>query len=536
MNHKPARFLLIGICFLALGISSISAQQKQDSRLVILSKQIIESASTKDLIDSFEELKDLYFKDNKYNEFLLFLGSLVGKKENLKTYIDYYTALGRYHQVKAWEEKKSWDEYFSKGEEYRDQMLKSAQEVIDNAGSKDPLYIYAKILLWQYHRDQQDPLQEELLSDLLNGIGEYSKEATYLNPIKDLADKLSSYEQKTKAASLYRIYVEKLISSGVKNEELKESAADFYRQGKLELAEALYDAYLERVAKVSPKDKVFAEIIDIARIFCYQDKQIRDPFYAEKLFTQAQDTSFSDAFDEGLIYLRAYNLEKSKEFTKAQGMYINLIKGYPDTLHYDEAEFKCGLISAYVLRDINSARNSFEKLAAREKVSPQVISSFYQLGLLSQWEGQPDKAKQFYNKLLEKSGDGFSDTVALVVQRLKEIEESKPIEYSLKTFLDVSFKEEYKNLDMSKLEIKPSLYSPNKTQGLEISSSVYQFAAGCMQVETQYLWSGHIGQAKSKEFSALDTNYSDSGTKEVNLVVVAPSGILDRSLDIVDVK
>jgi hypothetical protein len=57
-----------------------------------------------------------------------------------------------------------------------------------------------------------------------------------------------------------------------------------------------------------------------------------------------------------------------------------------------------------------------------------------------------------------------------------------------------------------------------------------------MQVELQYLWSGHLGSAKpTSEPSSLNTEYSDKGTKEINLVVVSPAGIIDRGLDILDV-
>jgi hypothetical protein len=56
-----------------------------------------------------------------------------------------------------------------------------------------------------------------------------------------------------------------------------------------------------------------------------------------------------------------------------------------------------------------------------------------------------------------------------------------------------------------------------------------------MQVELQYLWSGHLGENKpSTSQSSFETSYTTAGTKEINLVVVSPTGVIDRTLDMVD--
>jgi hypothetical protein len=55
-------------------------------------------------------------------------------------------------------------------------------------------------------------------------------------------------------------------------------------------------------------------------------------------------------------------------------------------------------------------------------------------------------------------------------------------------------------------------------------------------VELQYLWSGHTGEKTPSLYeSEFKTSYAYSGTKEINLVVVSPSGILDRSIYLIDV-
>lgn len=57
-----------------------------------------------------------------------------------------------------------------------------------------------------------------------------------------------------------------------------------------------------------------------------------------------------------------------------------------------------------------------------------------------------------------------------------------------------------------------------------------------MQIELQYLWSGDLGSKKpSANEAEFATAYTNTGTKVINLVVVSPAGIIDRSLDLVDV-
>ena len=242
------------------------------------------------------------------------------------------------------------------------------------------------------------------------------------------------------------------------------------------------------------------------------------------------------AFDEELTYLRAFNFEKIKEYPRAKDCYLDLLQQYPQTRYADEAYFKAGIISTYVLRDIKTGRDYFEKLAQEETPSPQVISSIYQLGLLSHWENDLATAKDYYNKLMEKAGSDFIETITKALERLKEITESRPIEYNLKTFLDVSLKEENPLFETTRVDLSSSLYRIKKDESTDISCAPYNVESGCMQVEIQYLWSGHLGTTKpSLEKSAFNTTYVQRGTKEINLVVVSPAGILERSIELVDV-
>jgi hypothetical protein len=207
-----------------------------------------------------------------------------------------------------------------------------------------------------------------------------------------------------------------------------------------------------------------------------------------------------------------------------------------------------------VLRDIKNGRGYFERLESsspliarfqevagvtqKETSNPYVVSGLYQLGVLNQWQGDSNKAVEYYNKVVERAGDESAETVNLAKERLKEINESKPIEFNLKTFLDVSLKEEYAGAgsDMTKIELITSPYYVKKGEKLNVSSSANIGETGCMQVKLDYLWSGDLGSGKpSSEESEFDTVYSAKGVKQINLVVMSTTGILDRAIALVDV-
>ncbi len=509
---------------------------QDNNKLVILSKQIIESKNNEELYPFFEELKDSYFQENKYSELVKFLESLSQQKNTLEPFVNYYTALARYYQLKHLEKTQDWDEYFSQGKNYRDQITTSIQKTLDSTNAKDALNIYSRLLLWQFHKDQQDAFVESSLSDLMNAISGYAKDTQDIKPIKEAADKLLSYRERGKSKEVYQIYVQKLVGSVKEDKELESIALEFYKEGNLELSETVYDVYIERITKTYPKEKLIPILINIARDFSYKDEGQKDASYAEKIFKKIEETGTKDAFAEELTYLRAFNAEKMKDYPKAGDLYLDLLQRYPQTNYTDEAGFKVGIISTYILRDIKTGRDYFEKLAQEETLSPQVISSLYQLGLLSQWENDLVTAKDYYNKLVEKAGNDFIETVTLAKQRLKEITKSKPIEYNLKTFLDVSLKVENPAFETARVDLNSSRYRIKKDESTNISCTPYNVESGCMQVEIQYLWSGDLGTAKPPlEKSEFNTTYAQSGTKVINLVIVSPSGILDRSIEIVDV-
>jgi len=494
------------------------------------------SAAPASCCPGLEELKNKYLNENQYSGFMDFLNKPKGKEKFTQPCLNYYKAITRYQQLKYLEEKQSWDEYFAEGNTYRQQVVDNAKKVIDKTQAHDCLKVKTRLLLWQFHNSQQDAFAEDALGELMTDANAYAHQAQDPQLIKDIAGTLSAYGEKAQARQLYKIYVEKLVSGKISDSQLKAAAQGFYNEGNLELAQTLYDIYIERISKSLAADQLAPELFQIAGEFAYKRSGLYDMAYAEKIFAKIEALGTKDVFNQETIYLRAFNLEKMQDYKKAAELYLYLIRLYPDTKYFDEASYKIAMINAYVLGDIKEARVYFEKLGAKSTASPQAISSFYQLGLLAQWEGDLAKAKGYYDALITNAGSNQQMTAALAKERLKEISDNKPLAYNLKTFLDIALKKENISLEAGRSGLQSSGYILGKGQKITISSSSGMPESGCNPVEVQYLWSGNLGGAAPQVNSGnFQGAYSDPGTKEINLIIVSPAGIVDHSFIMVDV-
>lgn len=485
---------------------------------------------------SLEQTVDQYYRDHKYNECIEYLDNFAKENKASEATVSYYSALTRYNQLKYLEESQSWNEYFNSGNDYRSQIASSLQKAAGATTAGDQLNVRAKELLWKTYKDQNSDLSDSALTDMLASIQEYAKASGDINLIKEVADALLSYEEKGKAKELYKLYTDKLITAGTKDSELEAEALSFYKAGNLELSEIIYDAYIDRLIKGAKKEIAIPALISIGRQFSYLAGGQGDLAYAEKVFQRLEEIGGKEAFDQGLLYNRACNLEKSKEYTKAKDIYIDLLGRFPQSPNAQRASYKTGIIYAYVLRDLKSAREYFEKLSQKENVSAEVISAIYQLGLLKQWESESVKAKEYYDQLLKKAGDSYPEKVNLAKERIKEIEETKPLEYNLKAFLDLSLKEENKAFEMVRLDLKSEPDQLKENDKLKVTALAITAVSGCMQVQVAYLWSGDLGSANPpKEASSFDTSYKEKGVKVINLAAVLPTGFLDRNIEITDI-
>jgi len=497
----------------------------------------MDSTAKDQLYPVMEETANLYFKQNKFKEFAELLESLRTKRPNMNAVIDYYVALCRYTHLKYLEQSQNWEEYFANGNSYRQQTVSLAKNSIDGLAADDSISLRARLLLWQFYNDQQDILREAALADLMAVTRELAQKSPEIPLIKAVADQLLSGGEKAKSREVYKIYVNKLITSQISDSELKNTADKFYKEGNLELAQVIYDACIENVLKAPAPEKAIPFLEEVARSFVYSDKQISDPDYAEKVFKKIEEIGGSDALGEDLLYLRAYSLEKSKDYRSASEIYIKFLGKFPSSAYADIAGYKSGMILAYALGDLDSAKKYFDKLSQKSPANSASISALYQLGLLNQWQGESEKAKGYYAALLEKAQGGFSEIVSLAQARSKEIETAKPIEYNLKMFLDASFKTPAQPAGASQVELKAAPFKAKIAEEFKLSSKVYTGESGCFQVEVQHLWSGNTGKfAPSSGQADFSTQYVDSGIKEINLVVVGPSGVIGRNFELLDVE
>ncbi len=516
-------------------VDDMPAQEENLS--VTLARQIIEAKTKDGAYLLLEESRDIYFANNQYNEFVALLDSLRPKRKDLHPAIDYYTGLARLRQLKYLEEAQEWNEYFNQGDFYRGQLAGSLQKAIEGTSYLNEVNLYSRLALWQYYNGNDDPSSAAVLTGLCDSVRQYCQIKQEIEPVRKIADALKSAGEKVKAKELYALYIKKVTEADIKDSRLKEIASIFYTAGNLELSEGLYDVYIER-ALPGNKQKLAAALKEIAGQFAYQDGGRCDPFYAEKIFTKIDEFAAKPVLEEELIYLRAFNLEKMKDFSGAKDKYAALVEHYPASSRFDEAAFKSGLICAYILQDRILAKGFFEKLIQRKKVlSPHVVSAYYQLGLLAQWEGDSEKAKSYYLKLSEEAAEDFSDTFELAQARLKEIEEKRPLEYNLRIFLEASLKNNSVTQRIRNADLSCSPYRARPGEEVSAEARLQPVQSGCIPVKLNYLWSGHIGEkAVPAGERSLKLSYNSAGTKEINLIVVSPPGVIGYAVDLVDVE
>jgi TolA-binding protein len=452
--------------------------------------------------DDLAQLKESYFKENRYSEFVDYLK--IHKKDNPLSEVSYFIALSRYEQLRYLEEEQQWDEYFNLGEEYRQELI---QEVLNavrlTSKERDSLSVYARCLLWQFHKDMKDAQEEAALADLLSAVEQYSGLADVdLSAVKYVADRLSDYGDRLNSQRVYNIYLETSISS--------------------------------------PEFEL-SRLISLAKQLAYRDNNATSkPFLAESVFKKIDELNPDLILDQQTQYLRAYNLEKLKQYRDAHLQYQALVKNYPQNcLHYPEAIFKMGVISAYILSDIPAAQGYFTELTQGPSLAPQVFASFYQLGLISQYQGEILKARGYYHTLLEKSRgvSCCSDLISKTKIRLKEIEERQPLEFNLQAFMDASLKYEGDVAFSPNVDIRVGQFKLTPNRDVGISSFALPAASGCSPVNLEYLWSGDLGSEKPGSDQHSFTNrYVCPGTKLIQLTVITPTGTLDRNLVFIDVN
>lgn len=531
---KYAVAIIAALCVMAQQAPGCA---QENTSIVAVSKVLLEADERPTLIEGIEEVKELYYDDGRFGDFVDFLDSLAQKKKAHRPLIDYYVALTRYRQLRHLEENQLWDEYFEKGNSYRDDITERAQRTIDAVLDDDPYAVYARVVLWEFHHYQQDAFVDEARNAVTEAVEEYVRlGALDAQPIKAAADRFLAGGERARSKQLYRLYIEKLSTKGMDSEEIKAMADAFRAEGNLELAASIYDLFIVGVQEeLSPADAA-ARMLEVARQFVYRPEGDYDTAYAESVFERIEDLLTKEALSEEILYERAMNLQHAHEYVAAKECYEQILISNPQTALHNEARFKIGMTTAYAMRNLEGARAHFERAVESAEADAHLIASLYQLALLDQWEGNNEQAAARYSELIEKAGREYADTVDRAQARLQEIEEQQDLAYNLKTFLDLSFLTEHSRMNMTRVRLRSTPSITAVDEDVLIEATAVLGPTGCFQVDVQYLWSGHTGSASvDTQTASWHTSFPQTGTKEVNGVVVSPTGFVDRYFVLIDV-
>ena len=470
--------------------------------------------------------------------------------------LGYYIGLCRYHQLRYLEETRNWPEYFDRGNFYREELFQETAKTVSLCPGS-PLAIKSQVINWLEHKAQNDSLSKDALDKLINLINNYVRQDTVgngrdrslqngldLEVIKETADILQREEEPALAKAVYNLYVSRLDNSKTAKEKLRLAAESALESGNISLAGIIYERYIAGIKESFSKDDLAKELMTIAEQFCAAGSgRFKDMAYAEKIFTILEDSCGVSYFSQELQYSRAYNFQRLKDYSKAVEEYEKLVKSFPASPRINEAEFKLAVLYAYILFQKEKGLNYWQKVIERNSDLTFVVESLYHKALISQYTEYFTTALADYSKILELTNNNpaFKELTGRVSARQQEIQESKPIEYNLKTFLDVSLKgggtpgaptavfdlsvEPFKTtIDK---QVNPALSHPgelsyNGKGGVKFSLNQPQTMTGCLVPRLTYLWSGDLGSRypvpTTPEFS---TDYQARGVKVVNVVVLS---------------
>ena len=522
-----------------LFLAQLCKAQESADNLDLLKQDINQGKTAEEVRPQLKELADLCIQENKFNEFYDFLATLEKDgKFSSSPLIYYYEALIRFKQIEFLEQNQSWEELFDNKDLYGSQITKALESAKQLIAEVDDLSLRIKFLEWQLIKDEPSA-SINALEELFNLAQGYSKQQNDAQVIKEIADDLSNREEINYARKLYNVYVSKVSEMDIGYNELKNLAEDFLERNKVDLAASLFESYLERLTSEQEDTGVtIQEMFVIAKRFAHSGwVEGLDPFYAEQVYEKIYAFYEQEAFSGSSQYDRAYNLERSKEYEPCLQEYLKLVDDYPEYEDRDRIYFRLGVISAYSFQDVEQAREYFLKVVENFPDSLDYLNSLYHLGLLSHAQDDFDKAMQYYLEIQEltKNLQVKPDLAEMAESRIKEIAEEEDIEYNLKTFLDTVLAEE-EGKKYIHLELYAKAAKDYLEETIKFQTNSYYLETGCLQQDFTYLWSGQLGENQNpfNQFE-FETNYSEVGTKVVNVVLVGSTGAVDGTIEMADI-
>ena len=541
------RIIFLTVCgWLCLSVAA-SAQEAASTQAAVPSAETLKASVAPDDPQGLANLKSVvawYVGDGKFDELVAYLDSLLKKGFERLPDVYFYRAYARNAQLDSWKKIKNWEGVYDKGPEIKTAMEKDLAQAEKFVAGRPDMALRIAFLRWLI-ASQDDP---EAAAGLFDGLVSKAKsvpaQPDTMALIKEMADSLSSYEDKNLSRRLYEIYASALKASGPGPEQLKKAGQDFVQQKNIYLAKTLFEGYLEQFA--GDPEVLAKETVLIADKFAHQGyEEALDPVYAESLYQKAFDLAGQKAFTAPSQYSRAFNLERMKDFEAALKEYGKVLSDYPDFSAPAEVEFRASVLRAYAIKDIKGASSSFEHIKTAYPAGRLALASLYQLGLLSQWEAKNDAAKAYYEELAASAQSQGADMekdelVLLSRERLQEIEENKPMKYALRLFFEGIFgrAEDAETQGMSlnvDLTGRPAKAPVNDDIVFTVTTS--NPVTGCMMPAYSYEWSGETGAAANIPNSAtLTTSYGAQGIKVTHVAVVGNNGLEGVAFEMVQIE
>ena len=545
------RIIFLTVCGWLCFSTAVSAQEASSTQAPAAAAPSIETLKTAVTAGDPQGLENLksvvawYVGDGKCDELVAYLDSLLKKGFERLPDVYFYRAYARNAQLDSWKKAKNWEGVYDKGPEMKTAMEKDLAQAEKLTQGRPDMALRIAFLRWLIVPQDDPETAAGLFDDLVAKAKSAPAQPDTMALIKEMADALSSYEDKNLSRRLYEIYASALKASGPKPEQLKKAGQDFVQQKNIYLAKTLFEGYLESFA--GDPEVLAKETVLIADKFAHQgSEEALDPVYAEGLYQKAFDLAGQKAFAVASQYSRAFNLERMKDFEAALKEYEKVLSDYPDFSALVEVEFRASVLRAYVVKDIQGASASFERIKAVYPAGRTALSSLYQLGLLSQWEAKNDAAKAYYEELAaaaqSQGADMEKDELVLQArERLQEIEENKPMKYALRLFFEGIFggaKDATKSHGMSlsvDLTGRPAKAPVNDYIVFTVTTS--NPVTGCMMPAYGYEWSGETGAVANIPNSAtLTTSYGTQGIKVTHVAVVGNNGLEGVAFEMVQIE
>jgi tol-pal system protein YbgF len=124
---------------------------------------------------------------------------------------------------------------------------------------------------------------------------------------------------------------------------------------------------------------------------------------------------------EADAYRAAYSEVRSQQFSDAVVAFRQFLKDYPDGRYAPNAHYWLGeLYMVITPQDLEAARQSFALLLEQYPDNSKIPDTLYKLGRVYFQKGNPNKAREYLDRLLREFGDSNSSAVKLAREFINE--------------------------------------------------------------------------------------------------------------------